>query len=118
MLSSSDTDSWAKVRNVFIFLHRDFGSNILFGFENSSAKKHVGRLFRNYSERIKRLFIEEINLFSANMLKLSINVDPAEECPMDVSPEDVQNIIHNPVLEANTITFEFLLQKPSKMEDT
>ena len=37
---------------------------------------------------------------------------------MDVSPEDVQNVIHNPVLEANTITFEFLLQKPSKMEDT
>ena len=52
------------------------------------------------------------------MLKLSIIVDAAEECPMDVSPEDVQNIIHNPVLEANTITFEFLLQKPSKVEDT
>ena len=38
MLSSSDTESRAKVRNVFICLHRDFGSNILFGFENSSAK--------------------------------------------------------------------------------
>ena len=36
---------------------------------------------------------------------------------MDVSPEDAQNIIHNPVLEAKTITFEVPASKPSKMED-